>query len=336
MSDRFDLEQVRDAETWDKFVKRYGGHLLQSYYWGELKTRFGWEAERWARVEHGEICAGAQVLLRRILPGLVVAYVPRGPVLADADFLRALRNRAADSSPFLFKLEPDWLEGDERTSLLRPAGWLPSDETIQPRASIRIDLTHSLDDILGSMKPKWRYNIRLAEKKGVTVREAARAELDRFYELMQVTASRDKFPIHPPAYYRAAFDLLVDHDHARLLTAEYQGQNIAMILVTFFGHEAIYLYGASANEQRNVMPNHALHWAAIKLAKERGCRQYDLWGVPENADSGDDRLPGSLYQFKQGFGGTVVSYTGAFDLIAGPLRYRLYRLARRIRRSGLS
>ena len=106
-----------------------------------------------------------------------------------------------------------------------------------------------------------------------------------------------------------------------------------MIFVTAFGREAIYLYGASGNEHRNVMPNHALHWAAIQWAKSRGCARYDLWGIPADAAAEDGRLPGSLYQFKQGFGGQVVQYTGAWDLVYGPLQHQVYRAARKLRRA---
>ena len=117
-----------------------------------------------------------------------------------------------------------------------------------------------------------------------------------------------------------------------------------MIFVTDFGHEAIYLYGASGDEQRNVMPNHALHWAAIQWAKARGCKWYDLWGVPEGRgevvspnEEGErtSPLPDSLAQFKRGFGGEVVQYTGAWDYIYSLPAYRAYRLARALRRRGI-
>src|SRR5581483_4339808 len=118
--------------------------------------------------------------------------------------------------------------------------------------------------------------------------------------------------------------------------AEYERQPLAMIFVTAFAQEAIYLYGASSNAERNRMPNHALHWAAIQWAKARGCSRYDLWGVPEsiNEETEETDLPSSLYQFKQGFGGEVVRYTGAWDFVYNPLLYRVYQMARRARKGG--
>ncbi len=329
------LDLIQDNTVWDTFVARCGGHLLQTATWGDLKSRFGWRAERWGRVTDGNLVAGAQILYRHLLPGLELAYIPRGPVVADAAFLEELRAQASKRGVFMSKIEPDWLRDDPRNAVLAQAGWHPSAETIQPSATIRLDLTLDLDAILGGMKSKWRYNIRLAEKKGVVVREATPADLSAFYQLTRITAERDRFGIHGAEYYRCAFELLTSHDMARLLVAEYEGQSLAMIFVTMFGHEAIYLYGASGNEHRNVMPNHALHWKAIQLAQSHGCTQYDLWGIPATAETGDDHLPGSLYQFKQGFGGEAVHYSGAFDLVTSGAKHVLYQAARRIRRSGL-
>ncbi|MGB8646549.1 MAG: peptidoglycan bridge formation glycyltransferase FemA/FemB family protein [Anaerolineae bacterium] len=329
------LTLIQDNTVWDAFVAQEQGHLLQTSTWGDLKSRFGWQAERWGRFQDGALVAGAQVLYRRLLPGVELAYVPRGPVAADADLMTELRTRVRRRGVFMVKIEPDWLCEDPRNVVLAQAGWRPSAETIQPSATIRLDLTRDLDALLGAMKPKWRYNIRLADKKGVLVREGAPADLPRFYELTRITAERDRFGIHGAEYYRCAFELLTSRDMVRLLVAEYEGQSLAMIFVTFAGHEAIYLYGASGNEHRNVMPNHALHWKAIQLAKARGCTQYDLWGVPVNVGAGEEQLPGSLYQFKQGFGGAVVQYSGAFDFVTNPVVHTLYQAARRIRRRGL-
>ncbi len=347
------LGQIHQPAAWNQFVIHNRGHLLQSFEWGELKSRFGWRAERWAWSEGDVLRAGAQVLYRRLLPGLQLAYIPRGPVVADADFLQALRQSLRARGVFLLKVEPDWRREDSREAVLSAASLRHTAETIQPSATIRIDLTRDLDAILATMKPKWRYNIRLAEKKGVVVRIGTVADLPAFYDLTRITAERDQFGIHALDYYRAAFELLHACNAARLFMAEYEGQNLATIFVTAFGHEAIYLYGASGNAHRNVMPNHALHWAAIQWAKSCGCEWYDLWGIPDETrissrassgrdirvshkvDAQDTRLPDSLYQFKQGFGGEVVHYTGAWDFVYAPASYAIYRAARRIRRGGL-
>lgn len=339
------LPIVTNQADWDSFVAREHGHLLQTFAWGELKSRFGWRALRVAMIEHGEICSGAQVLVRRLLPGLALAYVPRGPISPDPSFVQALVETMRRQGVFLLKLEPNWLNDDSRNGMLDGAGFLHSTDTVQPPVTTRIDLSPSHDAILGAMKPKWRYNIRLSEKRGVIVREGTLADLPAFYELTLITAGRDKFAVHPLAYYKNAFQLLTERGNARLFVAEFEGRALAMVLAAAFADEAVYFYGASGNQDRNAMPNHALHWAAIRWAKVRGCRWYDMWGVPQakgkvpssnEAGERTSHLPDSLYQFKQGFGGKTVSYTGAWDMVFSPTHHAIYRLARRVRKRGFA
>lgn len=323
----FRLIENLAPQLWDEFVATHAGHLLQTSMWGELKTRFGWSVRRVALARDETLVAGAQMLIRRLPFGWRFAYVPRGPVADphDTDTLGVLLNvlcrYARVQRVFALKIEPNWLEGTAPSlSMLnssRPAS------SIQPRTTFHLDLTPDLDTILARMKPKWRYNIRLAERKGVTVRVGTADDLTTFYRLLQITSARDRFAIHESAYYRTAFELFVARDHARLFVAEYAGEPLAMIFVTVFGGEAIYLYGASSNAHRERMPNHALHWEAMRWAKARGCTRYDLWGVGATSDA-DARAGHGLYQFKQGFGGQLVRYTEARDVVFSRGQYALY------------
>ncbi len=336
-----------EAQRWDDFACANGGHLLQSWGWGELKSRFGWSAERILLTRDREPVAGAQMLFRRLPLGLTLAYVPRGPVCdpLDREKLIALKDAmsqvARKHRAFALKVEPNWTKAPAAlTEGVRAAA--PSLEAassvktggFQPHTTIHVDLTRELDVILAQMKPKWRYNIRLAERRGVTVREGTVEDLDVFYRLMQVTGERDHFAVHSSEYYAAAFDLL--GEQARLFLAEYQGEVLAGIFVTAFAGEAVYLYGASGNSHRERMPNHALHWQAIQWAKVRGCTRYDLWGVPDVQAQGGENghaLPDGLYQFKQGFGGNVVRYAGAFDTVFSRVKYVVYERALAMRRA---
>ncbi|HZQ09565.1 MAG TPA: peptidoglycan bridge formation glycyltransferase FemA/FemB family protein [Anaerolineae bacterium] len=334
------LQIITNADKWDTWLCRQNAHILQSFAWGEFKARFGWRVERMMWRQGDTIQAAAQILYRRLAPTLTLAYIPRGPAIPETEsvmpFLEHLQQHVRTRGVFLLKLEPNWQRHDPRTSLLAPAGFHSSPETIQPPATIQMDLTAHLEQILERMKAKWRYNIRLSERKGIHVRTGMLADIPAFYELLQTTGERDHFAIHSMNYYREAFELLAARDAVRLFIAEFENKPLAMIFVTAFGDEAIYLYGASSNIERNRMPNHALHWAAIQWAKARGCKTYDLWGIPEKTEeaSEDSDLPSSLYQFKQGFGGQVVHYAGAWDQIYNPLLYRLYRAAREFRKTG--
>ncbi len=193
-----------------------------------------------------------------------------------------------------------------------------------------IDISGEPDAILAAMKPKWRYNIRLADRKGVRVRQGTLADIPKFYQLMQITSKRDRFRIHSPEYYHDTLSLL--GDYAALFMAEHEGEALAGILVVSFGKEAIYLFGASSNEQRERMPMYALQWAGIEWARARGCIAYDLWGISdEKAENGSsmhgNTLPEGILRFKQGFGGNIVRYVGVYDLLLAPTKYKFYKAA---------
>ena len=200
-----------------------------------------------------------------------------------------------------------------------------------------MDLTPDPEELLRRMKQKTRYNIRLAARKGVTVRAGSEADLASFYELMETTAQRDGFGIHTRAYYEAAHHLFVPTGQGRLLLAEYEGQLLAGLVVLGVGRRggtACYMYGASSDEHRNLMPTYILQWEAMLWAKEQGHRVYDLWGVPDEDEATleagftqrNDGLWG-VYRFKRGFGGRLVRTAGAWDLVYAPLRYQLYSAA---------
>ncbi len=340
-----------DVRRWNDFVRTRNGHVLQSTAWAELKSRFGWSAQRLALQRGDTLVAGAQILFRRLPFGLIFAYIPRGPVANPQDhtifstLLDALCAAAREHSSFVLKIELNARANTEPNLPLAIRNLL-SANPIQPRTTIHVDLTRDLDTILTQMKPKWRYNIRLAERKGVTVRPGRADDIATFYRLLRVTGKRDTFAIHSEEYYKAAFDSFTAQDSARLFVAEYAGEALAAIFVTVFGDESIYLYGASGNHHRDRMPNHALHWHAIQWAKARGCTRYDLWGIADTAwaeapvnenvaPNGDAPLPHGLFQFKQGFGGEVVRYAGAYDVVFSHWRYALYLRALVARRGAM-
>jgi peptidoglycan pentaglycine glycine transferase (the first glycine) len=336
------LAQHDGRSGWDELVAATpGGHVLQSWAWGELKARFGWRVQRLA--VDGAL---AQVLFRSLPGGLgTIAYVPKGP-LADYSegssfraFLDAIRPVARRERAVCLKIEPDLEDDPALTEQLQAFGFRPSPQEIQPRRTILVDLTPDPEALLRRMKQKTRYNIRLAARKGVTVRAGSEADLTPFYELMETTAQRDGFGIHTRAYYEAAHYLFVPAGEGRLLLAEYEGQLLAGLVVLGSGGSgrggtACYMYGASSDEHRNLMPTYILQWEAMLWAKEQGHQAYDLWGVPDEDEATleaeftqrNDDLWG-VYRFKRGFGGRLVRTAGAWDLVYAPLRYRLYSAA---------
>ncbi len=329
-------------EAWDAFVAQEpSGHLLQSWEWGEFKARFGWHPFRVALENQGRIVAAAQLLVRR-LPIGSIAYISKGPVLdirdcgVSAKLMEAIHRALRPLHPIFLKAEPDWPDTPEARGWFEGRGFHPSSQTIQPRHTLLIDLARDEEAILGAMKPKTRYNVRLARKKGVTFREGDAGDLDIFYRLMQLTGSRDEFAIHSREYYAEAWQRFVCRDQARFILAEYEGAVLAGLMAFAFGGKAWYMYGASSDEHRELMPNHLLQWEAIRWAKGKGCRTYDLWGIPDldaaalEAAAQDDKPPTTpspplwgVYRFKRGFGGQYMRYVGAYDYTYQPLLYRL-------------
>lgn len=342
-------DQSLPDSAWDAFVAGHpDGHLLQTSGWAALKARVGWQAERVALAENGRAVAGGQVLLRRLPWGQALAYVPKGP-LADwrnaaqvRALLAALREASAPHRPALLKLEPDLPDSPQLDLILGSYG-LQRGHPVQPRSTLHLGLCDGPETVLAGMKQKWRYNVRLADRKGVTVRTMTAVDLPAWHAMNAETSQRDGFGVHQPAYYAAAFDLFPP-GRACWLLAEFEGQPLAAIVVFALGRKSWYLWGASHSLERQRMPNHALQWAGIRWAVEQGCHSYDLWGIPDevgaNPEAFADDLaeqPGGLwgvYRFKQGFGGQVVRYTGAWDLPLSAVGQRAYYLARRLRGGG--
>jgi peptidoglycan pentaglycine glycine transferase (the first glycine) len=318
-----------EKPAWNEFVAAsQTGDLLQSYEWGELKRHGGWRPIRLA-VEEGGRIVGAISILKRRLPRLnkCIFYAPRGPVcdFSDSNVLQALvegaKMRAGVEGAILLKIDPPVVaESSSVVSSLQALGFVQPGGArgfggVQPRCVMQLDLRPSLDDLLANCKPKWRYNIRLAEKKGVQVRsDCTKDDLRAFYQVLEETARRDRFLVRGFEYYEQMWEALVEPGLAKLFLTEYEGEVVAGALSFIFGDKCWYTYGASSNRHRNVMPNHLMQWRMIEWAKESGCVWYDFRGVSPKKD-GDpgDHLYG-LNRFKEGFGAQFVEYIGEFDL----------------------
>jgi peptidoglycan pentaglycine glycine transferase (the first glycine) len=328
-------------EQWDAFVaSQPHGHILQTSAWGELKARFGWSVDRLAVTRTDRIVACALVLFRSLPLRLgTLAYVPKGPLLdfdddeTTSELLQGLDGLSKRRRSILLKIEPDKLDEAAFVERLAGLGFRPSPQTIQPPRTIVLDIARSEDEILAAMHPKTRYNIRLAAKKDVIVREAQASDLPAFNTLMQATGERDGFAVHSAEYYEAAFRLFVPAGRAKLFVATYREHIVAGIFVFTQGDRAWYFYGASGEAERQRMPNYALQWAGIQWAKALGCREYDLWGVPDEEEAALEAqylerhadLWG-VYRFKRGFGGKLTRFAGAFDRVYDPLLYKAYEL----------
>jgi lipid II:glycine glycyltransferase (peptidoglycan interpeptide bridge formation enzyme) len=327
-----------DLNAWNNFLDAHpDAHLLQMGEWGELKKDFGWKPVRIMFDRE----TGAQILFRRLPLGLTLGYMPK-PVFSEKlsatsdQFWKEVDSVCKKNKAVFLKVEPDSWDNNFnlQPATFKPANFTPSTfklspHNIQPPRTIVIDIKGDEEAILARMKPKCRYNVRLAEKKGVAIR--AWDDISAFHEMMTVTGGRDNFGVHSKEYYQCAYELFHVKGTCELLVAEFEGKPLASLMVFANGRRAWYVYGASNDQERNRMPTYLLQWEAIRWAKAHGCEEYDLWGVPDeneetleaNFETRRDGLWG-VYRFKRGFGGQLNRAAQAMDRVYNPLLYWAY------------
>ena len=274
------MSEVTLAE-WNQFLQEHpNAHVLQTGEWGELKSAFGWQA---IRVVNGDI--GAQILFRKLPLGFTIAYIPKlsfsdQNLAITEEFWKEIDDVCKKHHAIFLKIEPDvW--ANEKINY--PSSFILSKQNIQPPRTIIVDIRGSEEDILARMKQKCRYNIRLAEKKGVTV--GSWDNLDSFYKMIQITGGRDDFGVHSFEYYRRAYELFHPMGLCELLVAKLESKSLAALMVFARGAHAWYIYGASNDEERKRMPTYLLQWEAMRWARAKGAEEYDLWGVPDEDEA---------------------------------------------------
>lgn len=301
----------------------------------------------------------AAMVLKRAIPvrgfakKICILYAPKGPLLDWGDrilrqsVLSDLQNISKREGAIFIKIDPDLVLatglpgcpedtpdpfGQIVLSELEQRAWLFSQDQIQFRNTVIVDISPSEEELLTRMKQKTRYNIRLAEKKGVTVRIGNTTDLPLLYRMYAETSVRDGFVIRDEDYYRTVWQNFMQNSSASTssptvpyavpLIAEFENHPIAAIIVFFFAGRAYYLNGMSREAHRDKMPNYLLQWEAIRRAKGAGCKQYDLWGAPNSFNEKDEMW--GVFRFKEGLGGQVVRTLGAWDFTPNRPLYKLY------------
>lgn len=339
------LKRETSREGWEQSL---GGlpksHALQSWIWGEFKSRWGWSASRYLLTIDKKTLAAAQVLKRQ-LPRLPysILYVPKGPLLdykvaaLRRVVLAELEEIARQEKAIFIKIDPEvvksWGLEPERPSPigskflqeLKDRGWRFSNEQIQFRNTVETAVQRPEEELLAAMKSKTRYNIRLAGRKGIIVRQGTLDDFPIIAEMYRETAARDGFTIRPLDYYLDIWQAYYDAGMAQPLIAEFEGEPVAAVILVRSGEKVIYMYGASTLKERQRMPNHLLQWEAICWARAQGVEIYDFWGAPDNFIETDPLW--GVWRFKEGFAGQVVRHIGAWDYVVRPLWYWLYTVA---------
>lgn len=342
------LTLVSSPLAWQQALARLPeAHVLQSWTWGEFKSRWGWSAsplilELSAEVESP---SAAAMVLKRRLPRtpFSILYVPRGPVMDYGNgplrrvVLAELEQLCRREGAVFIKIDPEvvksWGTDPARSSAdgrrmveeLEARRWRFSSGQIQFRNTVHLAIQRPEEELLAAMKQKTRYNIRLAARRGVTVRLGTPDDFPTIVKMYRETAARDGFSIRPPAYYLDIWNAFFGAGLVQPFLAEYDGEPLAAVLIVRSGDSAVYMYGASTDKHRERMPSYLLQWEAIRWARSQGMERYDFWGAPDEFDPSDPLW--GVWRFKAGFQGQVVRHIGAWDYVPRPFWYWLYTVA---------
>ncbi len=322
----FFLFNDTNKDKYNSFVvsQKYS-QFLESWEWGSLAADEGSEVLR-AGVKDGDEIVLASTAIAHSLPmGKSYWFCPRGPMIKDGLNIRSGR---VDEAMGVFLAGISKIKNGSLFTRVEPLNNVVSlngrerTEDVHPSKTQIVYLGDDEDQILKGMHQKTRYNIRVADKKGVKITEAKEEDFDDFAKLMETTAERNKFRIHDKRHYKNIFNL----DFVRLLLAKSDDKLLAAGLFSFFGDTVTYIHGSSSNELRNYMAPFLLHWNIIKRAKNEGYKYYDFFGVDEK------KWPG-VTRFKRGFGGYEKEISKTIDYPANVFAYKVYKILRKLRRA---
>ncbi len=332
------LLEENDKQRYTEFLEKNDRcNFQQSLEWGNVKT--SWKKEVILSEDaDGNIVGSLCVWIRKIPIFGNIMYSARGPVCdihneeVIKDLVKGSDELAKKYNAFVLRVEPDVLKSDDvfRDIISRNKFKIKDDskdfkDEIQPRFVFKLDIKGKTEDeIFAAFHQKTRYNIRLATKKGVVIKEGTRDDLKEFHKIMVETGERDNFIVRSLSYFEKMYDEMAPK-HMKLLMAYYEDEPIAGIIPIMYGKKTWYLYGASSNKHRNLMPNYLLQWTMIKEAIANGCDVYDFRGVSGVVDENHPQY--GLYRFKKGFNADFTEFIGEIFIPYKPIRYRLYKFA---------
>lgn len=316
-----EIKLAQNKEKWNKWleVQGAGNFFAQSWEWGEVLAREGKTVERLMAEENGQILAQASVYYMGLPFGWHYAFCPQGPKFDDLQF-SAHGSQIMDLFSEYFKEKNCIFFRFESTKKIMAQKTID----INPRATLMLDLTQPEEEILSGMHQKTRYNINLAGKKNLEIKNNKDVKI--FYKLMEQTGKRDDFKLHHQEHYQ---NILATNNTFQL-TAYNQNESVASVVLIGFGQTFTYLYGASNYEHRQLMAPYLLQWEGVMLGKKLGYKNYDFFGISPNYDAHHQYA--GVTRFKQGFGGKYCETPGTHDLILDKNKYKLYRLLRFVRR----
>ena len=314
--------------------EKLAAHPLQSWIWGEFRKKTGVWVVRAGVFANDKMIDGFQLTFHPVpYTNYTVGYFPRGK-MPTKEMVDMLTEVGKNHNAIFIKLEPN-VENSSKFEV-RSSKLKTSTRPLFTKYTFYIDLTKSENELLKNFESKTRYNIRVAQKHGVTVQEENTEEaFERYLELTQETTKRQGFYAHTPEYHRKMWETLRQSSGqtlpiAHLLTARYQGNILVTWIVFLYKNILYYPYGASSVEFKNAMASNLMMWEAILWGKTHGATLFNLWGTPGPNPKPSDPYYG-FHRFKLGYGPKLVEFIGSYDLVLNPVAYKLFTLADSIR-----
>lgn len=317
-----DLREIteKQKDSYDKIVT----HVIQSYEWGEFRERIGTKVLRYGIFEKGKLIVAFQITLHPIpFTNYFVGYLPKGPY-PSKKLYEALQIIGKQYNCAFIKIEPN-VTTTQAKGLKIDTHFKQSSKSLFTKFNFVIDLTKSEDQLMQHMHSKTRYNVRVAEKHGVTVEERTDDQaLEIYSQLYFETTQRQKYHGHTPAYHKAVWETLKDKEMARFLISSFEEKPLTAWMLLNFKDTLYYPYGGSSKDHPEVMSNNLVAWEAIKLGKKLKLKSFDMWGAANNPNPEPSDPFYGFHRFKQGYGGELVEYIGTFDLVFNPVIYYLF------------
>lgn len=308
--------------------------LLQKWEWGDFKKSNNWKPLRIGVSENGTILYSHQLLIKKLPLNFSIIY---SPFINIPDtkifefFIKEVKKIAKDNKSIFWRIEPLEEKSQEKVSILKKFSFIKGFEELQPNHTLAIDLKESKENILKQMKQKGRYNIRLAQKKEVEIREINNEnDFQDYQKIHEETSKRDKISARPFDYLRNLYNFLRKNNLGTAFIAYYHNKPVSGGIISIVNKRATYMYGASSNTYRNIMAPYLLQWEAIKYSKEKDCLLYDFYGIAPN-DNKKHKWHG-ITRFKKQFGGKEIELLGSYDLVLKKFWYNSFRIIEKLRK----
>lgn len=322
------VEEISDKKIWEGFLSKYPeANFLQSWNWGQFHFNLGKTIKRIGFFE-GKKLVGVMLSIIEKAKRATYLTVPGGPLINWSNknqiecFRKTVEDIAKEENCSFVRVRPQILENEKNKKIFEKLGFKNAPMHLHAELTRQLDLTKSEGELFSEMRKTTRHEIKKAKNFEIKItKNKNSADIDDFYKLQRETAQRQKFVEFDKEFLKEQFSIFAKENQALLYTTWLGNKKLAQAFIIFYGREAAYHYGASTLLGRKYPGAYFIQWEAIKEAKKRGMRRYNLWGVSQEGDV-NHRFYG-VSVFKRGFGGEDVEYLHARDLIINPIAYKL-------------